>query len=99
MAFDCGWSLALSFFINPIGALFKSHGVAEINRVDLGNLNPINERELNKPDVHQNKGEVQSVYGGGGGQRVTSQMYTRTRGMCKVSMEGEASLGGQRVSA
>ena len=36
---DCGWSLL-------------SHGVAEKTRLDLGNLNPIYERELNKPDVH-----------------------------------------------
>ena len=33
-----------------------SHGVAERKRLDLGNLNPIYERELNKLDVHQVKG-------------------------------------------
>ena len=33
-----------------------SHGVVKIKRLDLGNLNPIYERELNKPDVHQRKG-------------------------------------------
>ena len=32
-SFDCGWSLL-------------SHGVAERKRLDLGNLNPIYEREL-----------------------------------------------------
>ena len=37
---DCGWSLL-------------SHGVAEIKRLDLCNLNPIYERKLNEPDVHQ----------------------------------------------
>jgi hypothetical protein len=30
--------------------------VAERKRLDLGNLNPIYERELNKLDVHQVKG-------------------------------------------
>jgi hypothetical protein len=30
--------------------------VAEIKRMDLGNINPIYESELNKPDVHQMKG-------------------------------------------
>ena len=33
-----------------------SYGAAEIKGCDLGNLNPIYERELNKPDVHQRKG-------------------------------------------
>ena len=33
-----------------------SRGVAEIKRVDLGNLNPIYERGLDKPEVHQMKG-------------------------------------------
>ena len=32
-----------------------SHGVAEIKRLDLGNLNPFYERELIKPDVHQRR--------------------------------------------
>jgi hypothetical protein len=32
------------------------HSVAEIKKLDLGNLNPIYEREINKPDVHQMKG-------------------------------------------
>ena len=36
---DCGWSLL-------------NHGVAEIKRLNLGNLNPIYERELNKLNVH-----------------------------------------------
>jgi hypothetical protein len=33
-----------------------SHGVAERNRLNLGNLNPIYERELTKLDVHQEEG-------------------------------------------
>ena len=33
-----------------------SHGVAERETLDLGNLNPIYERELNQLDVHQMKG-------------------------------------------
>ena len=33
-----------------------NHGVAEIRRLNLGNLNPIYERELDKLDVHQVKG-------------------------------------------
>ena len=41
--FDCGWSLL-------------SHGVAERKRLNLGNLNPIYERDLTKLDVHQMKG-------------------------------------------
>ena len=43
-AFDCGWSLLLN------------HGVAERKRLNLGNLNPIYERELTKLDVHQGEG-------------------------------------------
>jgi hypothetical protein len=37
---DCGWSLL-------------NHGVADIKRLNLGNLNPIYERELTKLEVHQ----------------------------------------------
>ena len=33
-----------------------NHGVAEIKRLNLGNLNPIYERELTKLDVHQEEG-------------------------------------------
>ena len=33
-----------------------SHGVAEIKRLRLGNLNRIYERELTKLNVHQEKG-------------------------------------------
>ena len=33
-----------------------SHGVAEIKRLNLGNLNPVYERELTKLDVHQEEG-------------------------------------------
>ena len=40
---DCGWSLL-------------NHGVADIKRLNLGNLNPIYERELTKIDVHQGEG-------------------------------------------
>ena len=40
---DCGWSLL-------------SHGMAERKRLNLGNLNPIYERELTKLDVHQEEG-------------------------------------------
>ena len=41
--FDFCWSLL-------------NHGVAEIKRLNLGNLNPIYERELTKLDVHQEEG-------------------------------------------
>ena len=33
-----------------------NHGVAEIKRLNLGNLNSIYERDLNKLNVHQGKG-------------------------------------------
>jgi hypothetical protein len=46
--FDCDWSLF-------------SHGVAERKRLNLGNLNPIYERELTKLDVHQEGREVKCV--------------------------------------
>ena len=36
--------------------VFTEYGAAEIKRLDLCNLNPIYERDLNKPDVHQKKG-------------------------------------------
>jgi hypothetical protein len=36
----CGWSLL-------------NHGVADTKRLNLGNLNPIYERELTKLEVHQ----------------------------------------------
>jgi hypothetical protein len=42
--FVCGWSLL-------------SHGVAERKRLNLGNLNPIYEKELTKLDVHQEEDE------------------------------------------
>ena len=42
--FDCGRSLL-------------SHGVEERKRLNLGNLNPISERELTKLDVHQEEEE------------------------------------------
>jgi hypothetical protein len=42
--------------------------VAEIKRLDLGNLNPIYERELNKPDVHQMKGRWNVSKDGEGGK-------------------------------
>ena len=41
--FDCGWSLLI-------------HGVADTKRLNLGNPNPIYERELTKLDVHQEEG-------------------------------------------
>jgi hypothetical protein len=34
-----------------------SHGVTEMKGFNLGILNPIYERELNKPDIHQVKGK------------------------------------------
>ena len=40
--FDCGWSLL-------------NHGVAEIRRLHLGNLNPIHERKLFKLDSHHHR--------------------------------------------
>ena len=43
------------------------HGVADIKRPDLGNLNSIYETELNKLDVHHVKGRWNvSRYGEGG---------------------------------
>ena len=41
--FDCGWSLL-------------NHGVADTKRLNLGNLNPIYERELTKLELHQGEG-------------------------------------------
>ena len=41
--FDCDWSLL-------------NHGVADIKRLNLGNLNPIFERELTKLELHQGEG-------------------------------------------
>jgi hypothetical protein len=41
--FDCGWSLL-------------NHGVANTKRLNLGNLNPIYERELTKLELHQGEG-------------------------------------------
>ena len=41
--FDCGWSLL-------------NHGVADTKRLNLGNLNPIYERELIKLELHQGEG-------------------------------------------
>ena len=35
-----------------------SHGAAEIKWVDLGILNPIYERELNKPNVDQTESHI-----------------------------------------
>ena len=43
MLFDCGWSLL-------------NHGVAHTKRLNLGNLNPIYERELTKLELHQGEG-------------------------------------------
>ena len=43
-------------FIESRGWPSLSHGAAETNGLDLGNLNPIYARELNKPDVRQRKG-------------------------------------------
>ena len=43
MGFDCGWSLL-------------NHGVADTKRLNLGNLNPIYERELTKLELHQGEG-------------------------------------------
>ena len=45
-----------------------NHGVAEIKTLDLGNLNPIYERELNKLDVHQVKGRWNVSRDGEGGK-------------------------------
>jgi hypothetical protein len=42
-SFDCGWPLL-------------NHGLADRKRLNLGNLNPIYERELTKLEVHQGKG-------------------------------------------
>ena len=44
-----------NFDINSCWSLLN-HGVAEIKRLNLGNLNPIYEMELNKLDVRQVKG-------------------------------------------
>ena len=44
-----------------------SHNASEIKRVDLGNLNPIYERELNSPDVRQRKGRWIVFVDGEGG--------------------------------
>ena len=41
--FDCGWSLL-------------NHGVADTKRLNLGNLNPIYEREFTKLELHQGEG-------------------------------------------
>ena len=43
--------------------------MAEMIRLDLGNINPIYERELNKPDVHQRRGRwnVSNFWEGGRG--------------------------------
>jgi len=46
-----------------------SHCAAEIKRLDVGKLNPIYERELNKPDVHQRKGRWNMSKVGEGGKR------------------------------
>ena len=40
---DCGWSLL-------------NHGLADSMRLNLGNLNPIYERELTKLELHQGEG-------------------------------------------
>ena len=42
--------------------------MAEIKRLDLGNLNPIYERKLNKTDVHQVKGRWNVCRDGKGGK-------------------------------
>jgi hypothetical protein len=52
--FDCDWSLL-------------NHGVAYIKRLNLGNLNPIYERELTKLELHQGEGKWNvSKYGARG---------------------------------
>ena len=81
--FDCGWSLL-------------NHGVAQRKRLNLGNLNPIYERELTKRGVYQEEGrwKVATVMTGRGGkdvgignprgERCTSPR-ARTRGMREMS--------------
>ena len=57
----------LNVFFFYYGWSLLNHGAAEIKGCDLGNLNPIYERELNKPDVHQRKGMWNvSICGEGG---------------------------------
>jgi len=47
---DCGWCVVLLCWS------LLSYGGAEMKRLNLGNLNPIYERVLNKLDVHQRGG-------------------------------------------
>jgi len=51
--FDCGWSLL-------------NHGVADTKRLNLGNLNPIYERELTKLELHQGEGRLWVDFGSRG---------------------------------
>ena len=57
---------------------------AEIRRLDLGNLNPIYERELDQPDVHQpEEGEVECVERRGEGQRMSIQATGGRQAHCR----------------
>ena len=70
--FDCGWSLL-------------SHCVAERKRLNLGNLNPIYERELNKLDVHQVKGMCLRTGRGAKDVGISNRRGARARGVREVS--------------
>ena len=72
---DWGWSLL-------------SHGVAERKRLDLGNLNPIYERELTKLDVRQVKGRWNVSRCGEGGKGCR-QKYPEKDEMHEPTVEGE----------
>ena len=67
----------------------------QIKRLDLGNLNPIYERELNKPNVHQMKGRWNVSNDGEGGAKDVgisnwrgSSPLSETRGVREVSAAG-----------
>ena len=54
-----------AIFAHSLGLVFIE---AKIKGFDLGNLKPIYERVLNKPDVHQTKGMWNVSMGGEGGK-------------------------------
>ena len=79
--FDCGWSLL-------------NHGVADTKRLNLGNLNPIYERELTKLELHQGEGRWIVSKNGARGEEVgisnrrgarCKSPGSRTRGVREVS--------------
>ena len=72
-----------------------NHGVAEIKTLDLGNLIPIYERELNKLDVRQVNGS-RNVSRNGEGGKGCRHKYPERDEMHVLTVEGKGGAQGER---